>query len=233
MLRTVLPSCRLAVLSCLSLYAVAQAQPRSPAGTAAKAVAKASDEAQLYRNAAFGFRYEIPYGWVDRTRETGEQGPAQPASPDNSADKAQTKEKQKPQNSGQVLPGQVLLAVFERPPEVPGETVNSAVVIAAENAASYPGLKSAEDYLGPLNELAAGKGLRSDGDPDVEEIDGRELIRADFTKALTDKLTMRQTTLVLLSKSQILSFTFIAGSEDEMDGLVNRLHFGAAKAPGR
>ena len=27
---------------------------------------KPAPDKQLYRNPAFGFRYEIPYGWVDR-----------------------------------------------------------------------------------------------------------------------------------------------------------------------
>ena len=38
---------------------------------------------------------------------------------------------------------------------------------------------------------------------------------------------MRQCTLVLLAKGQIVSFTFIAGSEDELDDLMDGLHFGA------
>ena len=87
----------------------------------------------------FGFRYQIPYGWVDRTKEMQEG---------NEAGKAE-----------------VLLAVFERPPEATGDTVNSAVVIASESAASYPGLKKAEDYLGPLTELATAKGFKPEGDP--------------------------------------------------------------------
>ena len=45
------------------------------------------------------------------------------------------------------------------------------------------------------------------------------------------KLTMHQCTLILLAKGQIVSFTFIAGSEDELDDLMDRLHFGAAKSP--
>jgi hypothetical protein len=116
--------------------------------------------------------------------------------------------------------------VFERPPYAIGETINSAVVIASESAAAYRGLKKAEDYLGPLTELATAKGFKPEGDPDVAEIDGRQLIRADFTKAISETLTMRQTTLVLLSKGQIVSFTFIAGSEDEVDDLIEGLHFG-------
>jgi len=43
------------------------------------------------------------------------------------------------------------------------------------------------------------------------------------------KLTMRQCTLVLLAKRQIVSFTFIAGSEDELDDLMDGLHFTLAK----
>jgi hypothetical protein len=41
---------------------------------------------------------------------------------------------------------------------------------------------------------------------------------------------MRQCTLVLLAKGQIVSFTFIAGSDEELDDLMDGLHFVAAKA---
>ena len=130
---------------------------------------------------------------------------------------------------------ELLLAVFERPPEATGDTVNSAVVIASESAASYPGLKKAEDYLGPLTELATAKGFKADGEPYALEVESRQLVRADFIKPLSiktsdDKLTMRQCTLVLLAKGHIVSFTFIAGSEDELDDLMDGLHFGVAKS---
>ncbi len=36
---------------------------------------------------------------------------------------------------------------------------------------------------------------------------------------------MHQSTLILLAKGQIVSFTFIAGSEDEIDDLIEGLHF--------
>ena len=128
----------------------------------------------------------------------------------------------------------LLLAVFERPPEATGDTVNSAVVIASESAMSYPGLKKAEDYLGPLTELATAKGFEADGEPYALEVESRQLLRADFAKTLAIKtssaeLTMRQCTLVLLAKGQIVSFTFIAGSDDELDDLMDGLHFGATK----
>ena len=195
----------------LSLLAESQTQHKPATAPASKT----AEDAQLYRNTTFAFRFQIPYGWVDRTRDMREQ---------EASDKSDAKEKAS--NLGK---GEVLLAVFERPPEAIGETVNSAVVIAAENAAAYPGLKRTEDYLGPLTELTTSKGFKAEGDPSVIEIDARQLVRADFTKPLNDKLTMRQATLVLLTHGQIVSFTFIAGSEDELDDLIDGLHFGATK----
>jgi hypothetical protein len=190
----------------LSLSFTAQAQRKTaPAATqTAKPAATRNEDAQLYRNTTFGFRYQIPYGWVDRTKEMQEG---------NAAGKSE-----------------LLLAAFERPPEATGDTINSAVVIASESAMSYPGLKRAEDYLGPLTELATSKGFKAESEPYALEVESRQLLRADFIKPLSDKLTMRQCTLVLLATGQIVSFTFIAGSEDELDDLMDGLHFGAAKS---
>jgi hypothetical protein len=176
---------------------------------------KPAENPQLYRNATFGFRYEIPYGWVDRTKDMVETRlAASQAEPSNAVTKENPAAK-----------GEVLLATFERPPEAAGETINSAVVIAAENTANYPGLKKPEDYVGPLIEFVTKIGFKAEGDPAFIEVDGRELVRADFSKPLTDKVTMRQSTLVVLSKGRIVSFTFIAGTEDELDDLIDRLHF--------
>jgi hypothetical protein len=200
------------VVIALSLTLTGQAQHKTAPAAAtppAKSVTH-NEDAQLYRNPTFAFRFQIPYGWVDRTQEMQEG---------NEAGKAE-----------------VLLAIFERPPQAAGDTINSAVVIASESTASYPGLKKAEDYLGPLTELATSKGLKAEGEPYALEVESRQLLRADFVKpisvhATNDKLTMRQCTLVLLAKGQIVSFTFIAGSEDELDDLMDGLHFGAAKSP--
>jgi hypothetical protein len=206
--------CRVAAIAVvslgLSLSGQAQSKSASTPNSAQPAKsAKPNEDAQLYRNPTFGFRYQIPYGWVDRTQKMHEG---------NASDKAA-----------------VLLAVFERPPEATGDTVNSAVVIASESVVSYPGLKNAEDYLGPLTELATAKGFKAVGQPYALEVESRQLLRADFIKPLNvkttnDKLTMLQCTLVLLAKSQIVSFTFIAGSEEELDDLMDGLHFSAAKS---
>jgi hypothetical protein len=218
----------LALFLSLTLLAAAQTQHKP----AARPAPNLSEDAQLYRNATFGFRYKIPYGWVDRTREMREQEaegtPDSGNAPGTKGDKSEDKSDPK-QKAASAAQGEVLLAVFERPPQATGETINSAVVIAAESVASYPGLKKAEDYVGPLTELTTAKGFKAAGDPSIFEIDGRELVRADFTKPLTDKLTMRQSTLILLAKGQIVSFTFIAGSEEEIEDLIDTLSFGAAK----
>jgi hypothetical protein len=196
----------IAVVS-LGLTFTAQAQKKNPPAPTATQNAKTStptDDPQLFRNTTFGFRYQIPYGWVDRTKEIQEG---------NAAGKAE-----------------VLLAAFERPPQATGDTINSAVVIASEAATSYPGLKQAEDYIGPLTELATAKGFKADGEAYALEVESRHLLRADFIKTVNERLTMHQCTLVLLAKGQIVSFTFVTGSEEDLDDLMDGLHFGIAKS---
>jgi hypothetical protein len=197
----------------------------------------APKDTQLYRNVDFGFRYQIPYGWVDRTREmnSNEMNAQDVPKPDSNSKEALREQA----GDG----AQVLLGVFERPPEAAADSINSGVVIASESAASYPGLKRAEDYVGPLTEVATAKGFKSVGEPFSLEIESRRLVRADFaksldvrlptTESLKNKLPMRQCTLVWMTKGRILSFTFIAESEEALDDIMDGLHFGDLKLPGR
>jgi hypothetical protein len=163
----------------------------------------------VYRNSLFGFGYKIPFGWVDRTQVMDDVPQPAPQADDASSQRGK---------------GQVLLAVFERPPEATGETVNSAVVIATEPAAAYPGLKNAEQYFGPLTELTKSKGLTVVNQPYEVSVGTRPLMRGDFTKEM-GTLKMYQSTLVMMDKGSVVSFTFIGGSEDEVDELVERLSF--------
>ena len=151
----------------------------------------------IYRNPDFGFSYKIPYAWIDRTKQMQ----------DDSADPSKSK---------------LLLAVFERPPEVTGDTVNSAVVITAESTTSYPGLKTAANYLGPLTELTTSKGFKADGGPYEFPIGAATLVRGDFTR-IAGSLSMHQSSLVVLRKGFVISFTFVAGSDDEIDELIEKL----------
>ena len=118
----------------------------------------------------------------------------------------------------------VLLSAFERPPEAAGDTVNSAVLIAAESVSSYPGLKAAEDYFRPLTEVATSRGFKVANEPYEVELGARRLVRSDFSKEL-GKLTMYQASLVTREKAYVVSFTFIGSSQDEVEQLIEGLQF--------
>ncbi len=152
-----------------------------------------------YRNAFFGFSYKIPFGWVERTEDMRDDGEARKSL--------------------------VLLAVFERPPEAAGNTVNSAVVIAAESVSSYPGLKTAADYFGPLTEVTLSKGFKVVNEPFDFSGGAHQLVRGDFSKDM-GTLTMHQSSAVALKRGYVVSFTVIGGSEDEVDELLEKLSFG-------
>src|SRR5204863_1047310 len=133
-----------------------------------------------YRNTFFGFSYRIPFGWVERTEDMRDDGYA-----------------------GKSL---VLLAVFERPPEATANTVNSAVVMAAESVSSYPGLKTAADYFGPLTEVTLSKGFKVVNEPFDFSGGANQLVRGDFSKDM-GTLTMHQSSAVVLKKGYVVSFT--------------------------
>jgi hypothetical protein len=160
-----------------------------------------------YRSVEFRFTYKIPFGWVDRTQEMSEDS-NDGSTPDSTGSKKSI----------------LLLGVFERPPESTGDSVNSAVVIAAEPASSYPGLRSPEQYFGPLTELTKAKGLSVVDEPYDFPVGTMQLVRGDFSKPI-GKLTMRQSTMVMIEKGYVVSLTFIGGSEDEVEQLVGYLSF--------
>jgi hypothetical protein len=161
--------------------------------------------AGVYTSRGFGFTYKLPYGWVDRTQGmNGEDG-------NGSA--------------------HLLLAAFEQPPEAARNAINSAVTISTESASSYPGLKTAADYLGPVTEVAKARGLDPVGDPYEFRIGAKPLVRADFKKQM-GQTTMYWTSLAMLARGHLLLFTFVGSSEDEVDQLVGRLSF-ASPASGK
>jgi len=162
-----------------------------------EAVAAGTFENSLYRNPWFGFSCRVPYGWVDRTDEMREAS--------KQADKAT-----------------VLLGMFERPPEAAGSTVNSSIVIAAEAASEYPGIKSAAQYFGPLTEVTDAQGLTKVNEPYEFPVDGKPIVREDFIKQMGG-VSLHQGTLAWLARGYIVSFTFIGGSDDEVQSLIEGL----------
>jgi hypothetical protein len=164
-----------------------------------------------YRNPFFGFACKIPAGWVLRTEEMN-------APDDHSSD---DKGAQSP-----TAPGRVLLAAFSRPPQAPGQDVNSSILIAAESAAAYPGLSEPAQYLGPVSEVAKAQGFEVDEEPYEFSVGAKTLVRSDYEKNVGSRV-MHQSTLVMLSKGYAVSFTFIGGTEDEIEELVSALTFSA------
>jgi hypothetical protein len=180
-------------------------QPTSSARRAPKAKTSIPDPGALssgmYHNAAFGFTYKLPFGWVDRTAEMQ----------DDSAEAARSR---------------LLLAIFERPPQATGDTINSAVVIAAEPLST--GIKTSAEYFESLSALTTAKGFQIEGEPGETSIGTSKLVRGDFSKA-RGTVTMRQTSLVKVEKGYAISFTFIGGSEDAVSELIEKLSFIAHK----
>jgi hypothetical protein len=191
----------------LALSAVllcAQESPTRPVLHSHLGIEPGSTENGTYRNSALGVQYKIPFGWVDRTEQMREPST----------------------DPGKSL---LLLAVFERPPQAAGDSVNSAVVITAESTSSYPGLKTAADYFGPLSDVATGKGFEVVNEPYYFEAGTKRTVRADFSKKIGD-LTMYQSSIAVLEKGYFVSFTFLGGSEDEVSELIEKLSFlGAAR----
>ena len=160
-----------------------------------------------------GFTYKVPFGWVDRTQDL------QRAPGGSTQQTAESNEQEKDKISGKTL-----LAVFERPPGTAGEPINSAVIIAIEARSSYPTIKTAADYFGPLADIAEQRGLKMDIDPYSFAVGSKQVVRGDFAGG-SDKSPVRQTSLVILETNYILSFTFLSGSDDEIDSLVESLSF--------
>ncbi|MFY9977053.1 MAG: hypothetical protein WAK22_02405, partial [Candidatus Sulfotelmatobacter sp.] len=170
----------------------------------------------VYRNPFFGFACKIPEAWVLRTDEMNAQDVHRRGAEDGKRGKDSA-------NAGRVL-----LAAFSRPPLAHGEDVNSSILIAAENAAAYPGLKDPAQYFGPITEIAKARGFDIDEEPYEFTVGGKTLVRSDFEKNVGTRV-MHQSTLVMLAHGYAVSLTFIGGTEDEVEELAQGLSFPAAK----
>lgn len=184
---------------------------------------------QVLRCPRFGFTYKMIFGWVDRTDEMQQDVSSELAS-GTSKDDGQSEQQQQRQPSS--AGSRTLLAIFERPPGAPGDTVDSAVVIVAEPLANYRGVKTAAEYFSAISELAEQRGFTPTADPHPVSIGARQLVRGDFTQE-RGKLTTYQASLAMIAKGYIVSFTFIGGSEDEVNDLIANLSFSAERLPSR
>jgi hypothetical protein len=180
----------------------------------------------LYRNKSLGLTCKIPDGWVLRTEEMNvREEPGQAEQKDGSDEKASP-------TQGKPGESKVLLAAFSRPPEAKGEDVNSSIVIAAESVASYPGLKEAVQYMGPISDATKAQGFEMDEEPYGIAIGTTTVVRGDFHKNVGTRV-MRQSTLALLSHGYAVSITMIGGTEDEVEELIDGLEFQGSPPPKR
>jgi len=216
----------LGITACATISVRAQtSQPASSSSSSSKPVKKSASatvskldsgvvSAGAYRSPAFGFTCKIPAGWVLRTEEmNAREGEDEKVDAGKKATDA----------------GRVLLAAFSRPPEVRAEDVNASILIAAESVAAYPGLKDAAQYFGPVSEVAKAQGFAVVEEPYQFVMGTKTVVRGDFQKDVGTRV-MRQSTLVVLAQGFAVSFTFIGGTEDEVEELVQRLSFSAPRA---
>ena len=169
--------------------------------------------AGVYRNKTLGLTCKIPEGWVLRTEEINQRE-------DDASSGAAAGTEPSASSAG----ARVLLAAFSRPPEAKGQEINSSLLIAAESASAYPGLKEAAQYFGPLVEVAKAQGFEMDEDPYAIAVGAKTLVRGDFHKPVGTRV-MRQSTMVLLDHGYAVSITVIGGTDDEIEDLVDGLSF--------
>jgi hypothetical protein len=206
---------------------------RNPGATAVSPLDAGSVKDGVYRNQALGFSCTIPPGWVLRTEEMNAGDENEPSDAGQVDPQKDSPPHAKAIEAGaRKTDGRVLLAAFSRPPQAVGEDVNSSILIAAESVAAYPGLKEAAQYFGPVAEVAKGQGFAVVNEPYEFPLGAKTVVRQDFQKNVGSRL-MRQSTLVVLARGYAVSFTFIAGTEEDIEDLINGLSFAPTRSTGR
>lgn len=206
---------------------------RKPGAAAVSPLDAGSVKDGVYRNQSLGFSCKIPPGWVLRTEEMNagdenEPSDAREADPQKDSP-AQAKAIEATAHKAD---GRVLVAGFSRPPQAAGGDVNSSILIAAESVSAYPGLKEAAQYFGPVTEVAKGQGFAVANEPYEFPVGAKTVVREDFQKNVGSRL-MRQSTLVVLAHGYAVSFTFIAGTEEDVEDLINGLSFALTRNPAK
>jgi hypothetical protein len=189
-------------------------RPAAPIDAAIDAGAVANG---VYRNKSLALSCKIPEGWVLRTEEMNDR-----EEEEEQKDKADSAES--PAGAASSAGAKVLLAAFSRPPAARAEEVNSSILIAVERAAAYPGLEDAAQYFGPLTEVAKSQGLTIDEAPYEIAVGTKTLVRGDFHKDVGSRV-MHQSTLAMLAHGYAVSITIIAGTEDDVEELIDGLTF--------
>ena len=142
----------------------------------------------------FGFSYKLPFGWVDRTRQMQ----------DDSADASKS----------------LLLLAILKASGGAGETINSAVVIAAERPSAYSGMKTAADEFG---QIGTHHSQRFPGKRPAHDFHSGPAIWCAAISANRAAPSPCARAPWSCWKRVTVSFTFIGGSEDEISELIEKL----------
>ena len=80
------------------------------------------------------------------------------------------------------------------------------------------------EYFFPLTEVAKAQGFFPDEEPYETAVGTKTLVRGDFHKNVGTRV-MRQSTLAMLAHGYVISITVIAGTDDEVEDLIDTLDF--------
>jgi hypothetical protein len=192
----------LVLTGCAGVINAAQRSQPTPKASSTKGRAaqnrpdQGSVSSGVYTEKFFNLSYALPEGWVEKTASIREGL----ASGEN---------------------GILLLSAFARETPGPGEIIPS-VTISAENAASFPQAKSADDYFDSLSQVATGNGFAVLNPPAQIDMGGVTFVRGDFRKEQGDK-TGYQASMVALRKGYFLTITAISENEEDLTSLLSRL----------
>jgi hypothetical protein len=199
-------------------------QGKSPASAPPSGIDPGVVTNGVYRNKTLTLTCRIPEAWVLRTDEMNARNDSAKEGEERKTDEADLAHSPTPPASS--AGAKVLLAAFSRPPEAKGEEVNASLLIAAESASSYTGLTEAAQYFYPLTEVAKAQGFALEEDPYAVAIGTRTLVRGDFHKNMGSRV-MHQSTLAMLAGGYVISITVIAGTDDEVEDLIDGVSFSA------
>jgi hypothetical protein len=83
-----------------------------------------------------------------------------------------------------------------------------------------------------VTEVAQAQGFEVEEEPYEFTVGTKTVVRGDFQKDRGTRV-MRQSTLVMLARGYAVSFTFIGGTEDEVEELVQGLSFRVSAKPAK
>jgi hypothetical protein len=216
------------VLLALCLRALTQSDP----GTY-------DDSSRLYRNRTYAFSCRVPAGWVLRTEQIKPDGAA-----DNQVLLAAF---ERPPEAISATPASTILIASESQSAYPGMKTAEDYFAPLTEVVTAKGFKAVNDpypfAVGAVQVMREDFSHEQKDRPEKDhpekdhpekdhperERPGKE--QSGKEQSDKDRATTYQSTLVVLSHGSIVSFSFLAASEDDVDNLIENLSFTSGNAP--